>query len=80
MNREISKIVEQVLNRILQSAKPVKSLVQFFANLTTSKTKQSKTPTLNKTPQKISSDIQVKKVEHKQQIAIKPFFENLDGR
>ena len=67
--------LKQVLNIIRQSAKPVKNIVQFFINLTTSKTKQSKTPTLNKTPQKISSDIQVKKVEHKQQIAIKPFFE-----
>ena len=67
--------LKQVLNRILQLAKPVKNLVQFFINLTTSKTKQSKTPTLNKTPQKISSDIQVKKVDHKQQIAITSFFE-----
>ena len=67
--------LKQVLNRIHQSAKPVKNLIQFFVNLTTSKTKQSKTPTLNKTPQKISSDIQVKKVEHKQQIAITSFFE-----
>ena len=66
--------LKQVLNIILQSAKPVKNIVKFLVNLT-SKTKQSKTPTLNKTPQKISSDIQVKKVEHKQQIAIKPFFE-----
>jgi len=67
--------LKQVLNRIHQSAKPVKNLIQFFVNLTTSKTKQSKTPTLNKTPQKISSDIQVKKVDHKQQIAITSFFE-----
>jgi predicted nucleic acid-binding protein len=73
MNREISKIVEQVLNRILQSVKPVKNLVQFFVNLTTSK--QSKTPTLKKTSQKLSSAIQIKKVDHKQQTLIPLFFE-----
>ena len=74
MNREISKKLEQILNRILQSAKPVKNLIHFFANLTTSKTKQSKIPTLNKT-QKISSEIQIKKVDLKQQATVAPFFE-----
>ena len=70
MNREISKKLEQILNRILQSAKPVKNLIHFFANLTTSKTKQSKTPTLKKPSQKISSEIQIKKDSLKQQIPI----------
>ena len=64
--------LKQVLNRILQLVKP-KNLVQFFVNLTTSK--QSKTPTLNKTPQKISAEIQLKKIDHKQQTAIISFFE-----
>ena len=73
MNREISKKLEQILNRILQSAKPVKNLVHFFANLTTSN--HNKTPTLNKTPQKISSAIQIKKLDHKQQTAITSFIE-----
>ena len=73
MNRGITKKLEQVLNRILQSAKPVKNLIHFFANLTTSN--QNKTPTLNKTPQKISSAIQIKKLDHKQQTAITSFFE-----
>ena len=73
MNREISKKLEQILNRILQSAKPVKNLIHFFANLTTSN--QNKTPALNKTPQKISSSIQIKKLDHKQQTAITSFFE-----
>ena len=71
---KISKKLQQILNRILQSAKPVKNLVRFFVNLRTSKTKQSKTPTLNKT-QKISSEIQIKKVDHKQQTVIPLFFE-----
>ncbi|SVC21931.1 uncharacterized protein METZ01_LOCUS274785, partial [marine metagenome] len=62
---KISKKLEQILNRILQSDKPVKNTVQFFVNLITSKTKQSKIPTLNKT-QKISSEIQIKKVDLKQ--------------
>ena len=70
MNREISKKLEQILNRILQSAKPVKNLIHFFANLRTSKTKQSKTPTLKKPSQKISSEIQIKKDSLKQQIPI----------
>ena len=70
---KISKKLQQILNRILQSAKPVKNLVRFFANLTTSK--QSKTPTLKKTSQKISSEIQIKKLDHKQQTAITSFFE-----
>ncbi len=73
MNREISKKLQQVLNRILQSAKPVKNLVHFFANLRTSN--HNKTPTLNKTPQKISSAIQIKKLDHKLQTAITSFFE-----
>jgi len=74
MNREISKKLEQILNRILQSDKPVKNTVQFFVNLITSKTKQSKISTLNKT-QKISSEIQIKKVDLKQQAPVAPFFE-----
>ena len=64
--------MKQILNRILQSAKPVKNLVRFFINLTTSKTKQSKTPTLKKTSQKISSEIQIKKDSLKQQTTIAP--------
>ena len=71
---KISKKLEQILNRILQSDKPVKNTVQFFVNLITSKTKQSKIPTLNKT-QKISSEIQIKKVDLKQQATVAPFFE-----
>ena len=71
---KISKKLQQILNRILQSAKPVKNLVRFFVNLRTSKTKQSKTPTLNKT-QKISSEIQIKKVDHKQQTVIPLFLQ-----
>ena len=70
---KISKKLEQILNRILQSDKPVKNTVQFFVNLITSKTKQSKIPTLNKT-QKISSEIQIKNDSLKQQIPIT--FEN----
>ena len=65
--------LKQVLNRILQLVKP-KNIVQFFVNLITSKTKQSKIPTLNKT-QKISSEIQIKKVDLKQQATVAPFFE-----
>ena len=53
--------LKQVQNRILQLAKPVKNLVQIFINLTTSN--QNKTPTLNKTSQKISAEIQLKKIE-----------------
>ena len=64
-----------MLDRILQSAEPVKNLVQSFFNLITSKTKQSETPTLKKTSQKISSEIQIKKLDHKQQTAITSFFE-----
>ena len=64
--------LKQGQNRILQLAKPVKNLVQIFINLTTSN--QNKTPTLNKTSQKISAEIQLKKIDHKQ-TEITPFFE-----
>ena len=79
-NMEISKKLQQILNRILQSAKPVKNLVRFFANLTTSKTKQSKALNSHlKISKKISSEIQIKKVDHKQQTAITSFFEKTFG-
>ena len=52
--------LKQVQNRILQLAKPVKNLVQIFINLTTSN--QNKTPTLNKTSQKISAEYSSKKL------------------
>jgi len=72
------KKLEQILNRILQSAKPVKNLVQFFANLTKPQPKQSKTLNSHlKISQKISSGTQVKKVDHKQQTTITSFQEQI---